>query len=215
MDARTIIWDFNGTLLNDVDICVESVNHILTKRNLPEIDISTYLERFSFPVVDFYKTLGFDFSQEPFEKSAFEYISYYKKENYRAKLFPEIIGLLKLAKERGYKQTVLSAMEEESLKKMLSDLGIIEYFDYVAGIDNHLAAGKIERGIRMITENSINKHNAILIGDTIHDAEVAEELGIKSILVAKGHYSKKRLSINNNTVLNNHSELTNILNSQN
>ena len=59
---KHIIWDWNGTLINDVWLVVEAMNKMLKKRNLPKIDSKKYREIFDFPVTEYYSKLGFDFS---------------------------------------------------------------------------------------------------------------------------------------------------------
>ena len=67
MKYKHIIWDWNGTLLNDTWLCVEGINKSLEKRSLQTITEEIYRKVFSFPVEDYYKRLGFDFKKEPFE----------------------------------------------------------------------------------------------------------------------------------------------------
>ena len=56
-----IIWDWNGTLLNDMELCVHTINEMLQKRNLHELSVDEYKEVFSFPVKDYYQKIGFDY----------------------------------------------------------------------------------------------------------------------------------------------------------
>jgi len=74
---KRVIWDWNGTLINDVCLVVEIMNKMLKKRNLPRIDSKIYREIFDFPVTKYYLTLGFDFSKELFEELTDEFISEY------------------------------------------------------------------------------------------------------------------------------------------
>ena len=67
-DINTIIWDWNGTLLDDVDICIDIINELLSIRNQQPLTRSRYREIFTFPVKDYYSKAGFDFTQEPFDK---------------------------------------------------------------------------------------------------------------------------------------------------
>ena len=62
-----IIWDWNGTLLNDAWLCVEVMNGMLAKRNLPIRTLNQYMDIFDFPVKDYYVKLGYNFEKEPFE----------------------------------------------------------------------------------------------------------------------------------------------------
>ncbi len=203
----TVIWDFNGTLLNDVALCLEAINAVLEKRQLPLLNLESYREQFTFPVLDFYKAIGFDFSKEAFEIPAHEYINYFHARAHRVKLFPEIPQLLAHIQNKGYRQMVLSAMKEDHLLHMLKDLNIENYFQYIAGIDDHLAQGKEERGKKLLADTGLHPAKAIFIGDTLHDAEVAQTLGIKPILLAQGHFSGKRLRTNGYTVYENLNDL--------
>ena len=74
----TIIWDWNGTLLDDAEVCREAINKMLKVRNLPELSLSTYRNVFTFPVIEYYKEVGFDFSKEDWEPVAMEFINLYR-----------------------------------------------------------------------------------------------------------------------------------------
>ena len=73
MKYKHIIWDWNGTLLNDSYLCVQILNESLRKRNIPEITVEKYREKFLFPIKTFYESIGFDFDKEPFENSNTEF----------------------------------------------------------------------------------------------------------------------------------------------
>jgi len=194
MTKRTIIWDFNGTLLNDAEVCVECMNILLKERELPHLEVGKYREIFTFPVRDYYLSLGFDFEREPFEIPAHRFIDLYREKLREAPLHKGTTSILEHFKSSGYSQIILSAMEEEFLTKTLKDKGIFHYFDKVAGISNHLGEGKLDVARNLLANSSNSNHKHWLIGDTLHDFEVAEDLGIPCILIAQGHQSKARLS---------------------
>ena len=54
MRYKHIIWDWNGTLLDDRWLCIEAINKTLTKRNMNTITDNEYVELFCFPVKDYY-----------------------------------------------------------------------------------------------------------------------------------------------------------------
>ena len=63
-----IFWDFNGTILSDMQAGMDSVNKMLADRDLPVIpDIESYRRIFDFPIIEYYRGLGFDFDREPYE----------------------------------------------------------------------------------------------------------------------------------------------------
>lgn len=197
----TVIWDWNGTLINDTQICIESMNMLLDKRMMPLLSLDKYLDVFGFPVQDYYKEIGFDFDVEPFEKPALEFIDYYKQFLPKANLFEDVENILIQIKNLGFNQMIVSAMEENALKQSVEVLGISNHFDVIVGIDNHLAKSKAQRAGQKIKELAINRNNMWFIGDTLHDKEVADELGCRCILVAHGHQSAERLRVNDNVVV--------------
>ena len=192
-DKKLLIWDWNGTLLDDVDYCVDNINVLLKKRNLPLIDKKRYREVFTFPVINYYKAVGFDLEKEGFEKPAHEYIELYFGNFYKTKLFPCAAEVLEKLSNAGYKQVVLSAMEHQSLKKTLDEKGILKYFDNIAGISDHYGGSKTDSGKHLIKELNFNPEEVVMIGDTLHDKEVADIIGVDAILVSQGHYSTERL----------------------
>ena len=98
---KHIIWDWNGTLVDDVWLVVEIINKMLKKRHLPGIDSKKYREMFDFPVTKYYLKLGFDFSKESFEKLAVEFISEYYERFKECKLFDHTEELLKKIRDMG------------------------------------------------------------------------------------------------------------------
>lgn len=204
---NTVIWDWNGTLLNDIDLCIKSINSLLNDRNLPEIDINTYKEIFSFPVKEYYRTLGFDFEKEDFSIPAHQFIDLYNEGFNCCSIQNNSVEVLTLFKEKGVRQFVLSAMEHEMLEKTLKSTGISTFFEGIAGLQDHYAVSKIEQGLKLIHDYHIEIEKTWLIGDTIHDFEVAKELGVKCILIADGHQSTKRLKLTGGIVIGSLQEL--------
>ncbi|WP_372948752.1 HAD family hydrolase [Mariniphaga sp.] len=203
MNARAIIWDWNGTLLNDLGLCVSSINILLENRKLPILNPEKYKEVFSFPVKDYYQAVGFDFTKEAFKVPAMEFISLYESQVENCTLQPGPLDVLSFFEEKGLKQFVLSAMHQDMLEKTLKHNGIFRFFEAVAGLGDHYAVSKVERGQQLINQFKIEKEKALIIGDTIHDFEVAQELGIRCILIADGHQSEERLKKTGAFVLNN------------
>lgn len=189
----TIIWDWNGTLLNDTDICIETINELLSKRGLPLIDKAKYHETFGFPVIDYYRRIGFDFSKEPFEIPALEYIALYETKVRNCSLHSEVPEILSYFESKKYRQVILSASENQMLETMVDHFGIRTYFEQLSGLDNHFATSKTAIGNSLLKALSIKPQQACLIGDTTHDYEVAQQLGTRCILVSNGHQPLKTL----------------------
>jgi phosphoglycolate phosphatase len=191
---KHVIWDWNGTLINDVWLVVEIMNKMLKKRHLPGIDSKKYKEIFDFPVTKYYLKLGFDFSNEAFEELSDEFISEYYQRFNECKLFNEVEEVLKKIKDRGVPQSILSASKEDVLIEKIKHYGIDKYFCSIIGLENHYAESKVDKGKKWIAKLNLSPQNVLLIGDTIHDYDVSKHMGCDCLLVANGHHSYKKLA---------------------
>lgn len=205
---KNVIWDWNGTLLNDLELCVNTINSLLGLRNLPLLSNRSYKEVFSFPVKQYYESAGFDFSKEDFAVPAREFIDKYNAEVNQCKLHKSAKKVLKLFRSNNIRQFVLSAMKQDMLDSTIQFHGISGYFEKIAGLDDHYAVSKMEQGKRLLMETGIKTFETCLIGDTLHDYEVAEELGLDCILIADGHQSGKRLKATGTLVLRSLEEIS-------
>lgn len=192
MKYSHILWDFNGTVLDDVDVGINAINVLLSRRNMKTLDsLEEYHANFGFPIIDYYRKLGFDFEKEPYSKIALEWVDEYNRFVCGAGLCPGVREANRAFRLAGARQIIFSASEIGMLQGQLEDLGISDAFDEVLGCDNIEAHGKTALGIEWMKRE--RPHRAILIGDTQHDAESAREMGIECILVSRGHQSKKVL----------------------
>lgn len=199
-NIETIIWDWNGTLLNDINHCISSMNILLKKRHLKPLYKKRYLSVFTFPVKDYYARLGFDFQKEPFEIPAEEFIVHYNSGLSQVALFEDVSSTLNFFQQKGLRQYIVSAMKQEALLQSVNERGIADYFERITGIKDNLAFGKNGIANELLKAEGINPQNALFIGDTLHDAEVAAALGIPCILLSRGHQQRQILEASGNLV---------------
>lgn len=190
----TVIWDWNGTLLDDVQACLDSENELLEARGFAVIDKARYLEIFGFPVIDYYRRAGFTFATETYEAVADEYHALYFEKSKRCGLFADAAEALAALRDAGKRQLILSASESGLLMSQLAPMNIADYFIKVIGQDDVLAHGKIDAARRWMDEQGVDARGVALIGDTIHDYETASALGAFCVLVPNGHQSRGRLA---------------------
>jgi len=192
-DFKTIIWDWNGTLLNDVWLCVEIANKMLVDHNELNLDTEGYRAVFGFPITDYYQKIGIDLKKESFEVLTTKFVSSYGIGVKKCQLHQNAVDTLKMFASNKMDQYILTAAHKESVMPLLAHYSILEYFIEIEGLDNHRAESKVDRGMQLIENNKIKIDSAVLIGDTIHDLEVAKAIGVDCILIANGHQSKNRL----------------------
>ena len=198
---KHIIWDWNGTLLNDGWVFVNVMNTLLKSRDLPLINIKEYRKYFGFPVIEYYKHLGFDFKKESFEDYGKDFIKIYKKHQFDAELHNDSIKILKKFYNQKIKNHILSASHIKFLYDSVEYYDIKKYFSEIFGLKNYHAKGKIDIATELFSLINCKNEEVLLIGDTIHDNEVANHLNIKSFLVTNGHQNKQRLKKTNSKIV--------------
>ena len=115
------------------------------------------------------------------------------------------MSVLKTLQDKQITQLLLSASETGNLISQMSEFHIQHYFDEILGLSNVYAASKIDIGYDYIIRKQVA--GAVLIGDTEHDYEVANALGIDCVLISNGHQSKDKLLTCNVPVLSDISQV--------
>lgn len=210
MKYKHVIWDWNGTLFNDVELCVDIINGMLGKRNLRKLTVSEYKTVFTFPVKDYYAEL-FDFERESFEVLGREWMEEYEKRKMNCSLACGTKEIVAEIHRVGIVQHILSAYSLNTLVDLVKHFDLLKYMNSVKGLDNIYAHSKKELGIELIEEIGGDNREIVLIGDTLHDAEVAKEMNIDSILIPKGHQAFEKLNDGKNIVVHSIEELKNVL----
>ena len=193
MKYTHLFWDFNGTILADMIAGMESTNEMLASRNLPVIpDVATYRELFDFPIKDYYAGLGFDFEKESYEVLAPIWVELYNEKSKLSRLNEGVAEVVAEVRKLGGAQVVFSATEREMLLRQLGELGLMEPFDEIIGLDNIHAESKTHLARKWRAEHP----DAVIlyVGDTVHDAENARILQADCLLYTGGHQSRQRLA---------------------
>ncbi len=195
MKYTNIVWDFNGTLLDDIRAGIDAVNDMLSRRGLATIDsVESYREMFCFPIIDYYAKVGFDFEKEDYYTVlAPEWVALYLENYKHSTLMPGAEQTLQTLSAQGYTQTLLSATELQMLKGQVQDLGLEGYFSEIWGLDNIHAGGKI--GTAQAWRQAHPDAKALFVGDSVHDWEVACAAGADCVLYCGGHQSRAQLQV--------------------
>lgn len=189
-----VVWDWNGTLLDDVSACLIAINRILVARGHDAVDRTQYREVFGFPIQGYYEKLGFDFEVEDWDTLAREFHDHYAETARTAPLHEGIVDVLSSLQDQGAGLSVLSASETSVLNTMVKERGIFNFFDAIRGIDDLYGASKLDAGRSHMQELGIPAAQVLLVGDTTHDFDVAQEMECHCVLVGSGHQSLSRLA---------------------
>lgn len=191
--VKHVIWDWNGTLFDDVDLCRQIINGILIRRNRKALSLETYRNIFTFPVQDYYEKAGLDFTEYPFDVLGREWMDEYEMRKLECGLHKGAVNILDTISRKGIGQSILSAYSQNTLEEIVKHFGINIYFQNMVGLDNIYATSKIENGRGLMKKLGNGGGKILFIGDTVHDYEVSREIGAGCILIADGHQEKSKL----------------------
>lgn len=189
-----VIWDWNGTLFDDAWLCVETINELLRRRGLPEVTSENYEELFDFPVERYYRRLGFDWSRETFEAVGREFMNMYEARRLECRLRDGAREALARWRARGARQHLISGYRRDTLQELVVHFGLRDWFEDVMGAEDWYARGKLDLGQRWQSARGAASGRRLVIGDTVHDFELAQVLGAECVLLPAGHNSRRRLT---------------------
>lgn len=208
---KHIIWDFNGTLLNDTQLSLDVDNNVFEKLGIPAITIDDYRNNMTMPVRDFYPAVDVDYSIHSYETIARLWLDEFNQKAVGVGLVSGALDAIRFFHGQGRSQSVLSASYEPSLRKQCEALGLTPYMADISGLEDESASKKTEIGRRQLRELGLEGRNVVLIGDMLTDAHLAEDLGADCILVSWGHNDLKRLLSSGLPVARDFGELEEIL----
>lgn len=187
------MWDWNGTLLDDMWLCVDVINELLVKHGKPVLTYPEYQQHFDFPVRDYYERIGFDFNKAPFEVVGTEYINNYYRRWHECSLHKDVKYVLGAVQKAGLTQSILSAADVKMLHAGVELFGLQGYFNELTGLNHHYADGKVGIAREYMQRHSLQPQQFLYIGDTTHDCQVAREIGVDVVLFTNGHHTPERL----------------------
>lgn len=191
MRPKLLVWDWNGTLLNDMELTYEIENTMLRERGMTQIPSRDfYLSNFGFPIIDYYVKLGYDFSKYPYDELAEEFHRLYSNSYRRCTLREHTIETLAVIKSMKIPQTILSASNQKRLIEQTDYYAVSTYFEELLGLSDDYAHSKIQRAKSFISLRQIKSKDVLFIGDTDHDYEVAREIGGDCVLLTGGHQGR-------------------------
>ncbi len=186
-----IIWDWNGTLLNDIGASLASVNDMLAMRGKQPIDIDFYRECIGVPIIKFYEKV-FDMENEDYAVIIKQYNEGYLRHLGDCELTDGVIDVLDYFEKNGVKQAIVSSSNNEQLHMNVRKYGIYNRFEAILGSADFYAGSKIDRAVDYLQKSGGNCR-VLVVGDLEHDAELAKELSADCVLLTSGHENRERL----------------------
>ena len=142
-----IFWDWNGTLMDDVDFTHGCLNWMLESHGYPQrYDLAQYRELFRFPIEDYYRLAGFDFSRHPYPMLAEHFMAHYNAGVDACPVMAHAVDTLTELARRGWKQAVLSASRRDYLIEQVAARGLQGFFTELLGLADIYGVSKVQLG---------------------------------------------------------------------
>lgn len=192
MRYNYIFWDFNGTIIDDVNNALGCVNDLLYRKGRKPITLEEYYRYVETPIIGFYrhilppKELDFDEISRDFHKD-------YAKRLNETGLATGVKELMAELKSRGAKQYIITSNHIDETTALCEKFGIIDYVEEISGATDSSCSSKTQRALELFERLNTDCRNAVFIGDTLHDLETANALGVDCVLVEYGHQGKRLL----------------------
>lgn len=190
---KLILWDWNGTLVNDTAVVVDVFNRLSVEYGYNPVSLERYREIYRHPVRALYEDAGFDLSVHSFDEIAKRWSAIYSTYPDAPVLHHDARRVLHGLRDKGSRQAILSALPQPILKEAVATHGISHLFEGVHGALDDLGHGKVDMGVTVARILGVSGSDITVVGDSSHDAEVAQELGSSCILVSHGLESVTRL----------------------
>lgn len=187
---RHVVWDWNGTLFDDLHIVVESVNVALSPLGGPTIDADGYRDHFQRPVQRFYDLLlGRSVEEHEWRAIDEHFHEAYRSRLGRAGLHHSALPAIERVAASGGSQSLLSMWWHDELVPAVERLGLDAYMLRVDG--NRYDAGdrkaaQLSRHLAALAAHGVDRRHVVMVGDTFDDGHAAHENGIGCVLFAGG-----------------------------
>lgn len=184
-----IVWDWNGTLFDDLSVVIEAANVSLARLGAPPIDEDSYRDHFTRPVRAFYDSLfSRPVTDEEWHALNDTFHVEYMARADKAELTVDAGSALNTADASGWTQSLLSMSPQDWLNGIVARKGIADRFVVVDGLTAQtggLKADHLEEHLRLLGQDP---GETVVVGDTPDDAVAARHVGAHVILYDGGSH---------------------------
>ncbi len=198
-NGKIIAWDWNGTLLDDTHIVLESTNAVLAHLQRPAIDRATFHKHYNIPLASFYRNIGMTEAEIKIvyaDNNLFH--DYYEARVDNAPLRDGAADVLKHTQQAGVASFILSNHVVAPIRGQLQRFDIEDYFtDILAFPSRELQfrdLNKAQRLRKLLNETGTAPKDVLIIGDTPEEIEIAHDMGLTGVAIAGGCIAAERLA---------------------
>jgi phosphoglycolate phosphatase-like HAD superfamily hydrolase len=190
-----LVWDWNGTLLHDIDAVIEATNASFAEIGLPRISLERYRELYCVPVPKFYERLmGRLPTADEWQVMDEIFHRHYWTLARTCGLAEGAAELLAARRAAGRTQSLCSLAPHDQLIPLVRTHGIDHHFVRVDGATGPSGVGKaLQMARHLAAMDGVDPSTVVVIGDAVDDAVAARHVGARSVLYTGGSHSRASL----------------------
>ena len=185
---KHVVWDWNGTLLNDNHAVLAAVNGVCAGFGRAELSWVEWQAAYARPMRLSYEQI----LQRPLDEEEWAQVDKLYHDRYDAllptcELADGAHDVLRACAAGGRTQSLLSMWFHSRLTPTVEHYGLTQYFTRVDGLPGEVGGGsKADSLIRHLQAQQLDPSDVVLIGDVVDDAEAAHAAGARCVLVTTG-----------------------------
>lgn len=183
---RNIIFDWSGTLVDDLPAVLKASNFVLTQAGRPEMSLAQFRAEFSLPFTKFYDRHT---PHVPLPQLEDWFHSSFKAAQASVIELPHARDFLEFCRAKKFRTFLLSTIHGDHFKVQCGVTGFDAYLDrpYTDVWD------KRKKIHDLLAENNLQPDETLFIGDMEHDIETAQHGGVHSCAVLTGYNTLAQL----------------------
>ena len=177
---RNLIFDWSGTLVDDLPPVLDATNRVLAQYGKPTMDREEFRQRFRLPYREFYEEM---LPGVPLEELEDHFRKGFAESEGKVTPLPHSREKLEWCREHGIRAFVLTSMDAPSFYSQLREFGFEEYFEktYAGVLD------KRELILGLVSDHGLDPSETAFVGDMTHDIDTAHHAGLTSVAVLSGY----------------------------
>lgn len=177
---RNLIFDWSGTLANDLPPVLDATNRLLVHHGRPPLSLEDFRETFRLPFKGFYDEV---LPEIPLPDLEVLFGRFFAESRAPVVMLEHAREFLEFCQAKGVRMFILSSARQDFLEAQAKELGVAGFFECIhAGVldKRHALPGILE-------QHGLRPDETAFIGDMEHDVETARACGVHSVAVLTGY----------------------------